>query len=199
MPASEQLPTFARFYLHSAVKGDPNPEGGSDPVYHDVIMAEVFVKGDRNTSMSKRVFKDDGETAVEYYTADKKAFILTEKYPIAWKAYQEGSDDYAEGTPLKALPKLGVSAIRNLHTSGIMCVEDLAQLADSVCIGESGMTTLRAQAKSFLEFMEPEKRAAEKKARDDEMQGLKDQIAELKALMTPKPRGRPKKAANLEA
>ena len=198
MPA-EQLPTFARFYLHSAVKGDADPDRKSDPVYHDVVMAEVFVKGDRNTSMRKLVFKDDGVTPVDYYDAERKSFILTEKYPIAWKAYQDGSDDYAEGTPLKALPKMGMSAIRNLQTNGIMCVEDLAQLSDSVCIGNAGMTTLRKQAIAFLEFLEPERLEAQQKARDEEMQDLKDQIAELKAIIAPKPRGRPKKVANLEA
>ena len=170
MPA-EQLPTYARFYEHSTLMGDPAPQLNNPPVYHDVVMAEIFIKGDKNTSHSK-------------LATDK----LKEMYPVAWKAYQEGSDDYSEGTPLKALPKMGVSAIRNLQTQGIMSVEDLAYLSDSVVIGNPGMQELRKNAKSFLDYMEPGKVQAEKDAQKEEMDGLREQLAEMKALLQSKPK-----------
>ena len=190
MPADEQLPTFGRFYEHSTLRGDPEFEDGNKPVYHDVLMCEIAIKGDKNTSISKRVFKDDGETAVEHPTLGD----LREAYPLAWNAFKSGSDEYMEGSPLDSIPGIGVSAKRNLQSEGIMSIEDLAGLQDSVVTGKQGMQELRKKAKAYLTAMEPEKAAAEEAERQAEMDELKAQIAELQAAQKPK-RGRPAKEA----
>lgn len=189
MPAEdEQLPTYGRFYIHSTLLGDTDPE--AKPKYHDVIMCEIAIKGDKNTSISKRVFESDGETPIIHPTIGD----LTEAYPRAWKAYRAGSEDYMDGTALDVLPGIGVSAKRNLQSEGIMSVEDLANLQDSLVMGKQGMLDLRKKAQAYLAVLEPEKAEAEKAAQQAEMDDLKAQIAELQAAQKPK-RGRPAKEA----
>lgn len=191
MPADEQLATYGRFYMHSALKGDPHPDQHNKPVYHDVLMCEISIKGDKNTSVSKRVFEDDGETPIMHPNLGD----LREIYPRAWKAYQMGSEEYMDGTPLDVIPGLGVSGKRNLQSEGIQTVEDLAGLPDNVVIGKSGMLDLRKKAQAYLAAMEPEKEDAEKQAMLDKMAEMEAKIAELSK---PK-RGRPKREENIEA
>ena len=184
MPA-DQITTYARFYTHSQKRGDPNPIENSKPLYQDVIFAEIMIKGDKNTSFG-RPKCDQDET----------------DYPKAWEAFTHNNEDYSEGTILTVLPGVGLSDRRNMESQGIMCVEDLASLVDNVVIGNPGMVNLRKQAKAYLDVLEPERVDAEKKAQHDEMQALKDELASMKLLMTKntsKPRGRPKKVANLES
>jgi hypothetical protein len=153
-------------------------------------MCEIAIKGDSNTSMSKRVFEDDGETLIMH----PRLGPLTEAYPVAWKAYQTGSEDYMEGSPLDAIPGIGISAKRNFQSQGIMSIEDLAGLQDNVVLGQAGMLDLRKKAQAYLTAMEPEKAAEEEAARQAQMDELKAQIAELQAAQKPK-RGRPKAEA----
>lgn len=189
MPAEdEQLPTYGRFYLHSTVTGNNDPE--AKPKYHDVVMCEIAIKGDKNTSISKPVFEADGETPIIHPTIGD----LTEAYPRAWKAYRAGSDDYMDGTALDVLPGVGVSAKRNLQSEGIMSVEDLANLQDSLVMGKQGMLDLRKKAQAYLAVIEPEKAEAKEAERQQEMDDLKAQIAELQAAQKPR-RGRPAKEA----
>ena len=191
MPANdEQLPTYGRFYDHSTLKGNSNPDKQNKPVYIDVLMCEIAIKGDKNTSISKRVFEDDGTTAIDHPGLG----ALPEAYPRAWKAYKSGSEDYMDGSPLDAIPGLGVSGKRNLQSEGIMTIEDLAALPDSIVDSKSGMLELRKKAQAYLTAMEPEKVAAEEAERQAEMDELKAQIAELQAAQKPK-RGRPKAEA----
>lgn len=187
MPADDQLPTYGRFYMHSAVRGDPDYEDTKKPVFHDVLMCEIAIKGDKNTSISKRVFENDGETPIEH----PQLGDLREAYPIAWGAFKTGNEDYMEGSPLGALPGIGLSMKRNLQADGIMNLEDLAGLPDSVVSGKAGISELRAKAIAYLAAMEPEKAAEAEAERQAEMDDLKAQIAELQAAQKPK-RGRPK-------
>ena len=193
MPAEdEQLPTYGRFYIHSTVMGDTNPE--NKPQFHDVVMCEIAIKGDKNTSISKRVFESDGETPIAYPRMGQDPMTLIDSYPRAWKAYTAGSEDYMEGSPLDVLPGVGMSAKRNLQSEGIMSVEDLANLQDSLVMGKQGMLDLRKKARAYLAVLEPEKAEAKEAARQAEMNELKAQIAELQAAQKPK-RGRPAKEA----
>ena len=184
MPADERLPTYARFYLHSQLQGDPEPDKDNKPVYADIVYAEVIIKGDKNTSFGRPKRTSD-ET----------------DYPKAWNGFVEGNDDYSEGTPLKNMPGVGMSDQRNLNSDGIMCVEDLAALPDSVVIGKSGMVDLRKKAAAYLSFLNPEKAERKEAERQAEMDGLKDQLAALQEQINkPRKRGRPaKKEAELQA
>jgi len=177
MPADDQLPTYARFYVHSQLQGDPNPSEHNKPVYKDVVYAEVMIKGDKNTSFA-RPKRDSDE----------------KDYPMAWKAFVEGNDDYSEGTPLKNIPGVGLSDQRNLQSEGIMSVEDLAALDDNVVLGRAGMVDLRKKAQAYLKVLDPELEAQKEAERQAEMDELKAQIAELQAAQQPK-RGRPKATA----
>ena len=184
MPVGEELSTYGQFYDHCTLLG--NNDTQAKPKYKDVVMCEISIIGDKNTSNSKRVFEDDGVTPIVW----PKLGDLTLAYPRAWASFQNNSNEYIDGTQLEVLQGIGKSAARNLQSDGIMTVEDLAKLPDSVVTGISGMLDLRKRAQAYMSVIEPEKAAAEKQAMVDEMDEMKRQIAELSA----KPKiGRPPK------
>jgi hypothetical protein len=183
MPVDEQLPTYGQFYDHAAILGDNDPT--AKPKWADYVMCEITIKGDKNTSNSKRVFEDDGVTPIDHPTIGD----LTIAYPRAWAAFQNNSPEYIDGTQLEVLPGIGKSAARNLQNDGIMTVEELAGLPDSVVINKSGMLELRNKAQAYMNVIEPEKAQAEKQAMVDTIAQLQAQMAELQK---PK-RGRPAK------
>lgn len=131
MPAD----TYANFYIHPSLNGDKTLEAKRN-IYDDVVYAEIFIKGSTKTS-SARPKKDSDE----------------KDYPEAWAKFING-EDIATGTPLKSLPNMGPSMILNLNSQGIMSIEDLAALNDSVVIGISGMVDLRKRAQAYMAAME---------------------------------------------
>ena len=180
--------TYAQFYVHPQLQGDGN--------YKDVILAEIFIMGNKNTSISKPVFGLD-EKPIEY-----QGQTLIDKYPRAWAAFRREDGAELDGDPLRNLAGVGPGQIRNLENMGIETIEDLANLADNVVIGESGMLDLRKKAQAYIAAMHPEKLEAERQASEERAQeqanqinNLQEQLAALQAKLEekPKPRGRPKR------
>lgn len=135
MPASDK---YCKFFLHAALNGNKT-EAAKHNVYDDVVYIEIFIKGNTNTSFS-RPKKDEDE----------------QEFPKEWKAYLTQTNIEDNGTPLNALPTLGPSMQMNLNAQGIRTIEDLAELSDSVVIGEQGMVDLRKRAVAYLAAMAPE-------------------------------------------
>ncbi len=124
--------TYARFYVHPQPQGEDTIKSGG-PRFKDVVYAEIFVKGSKNTS-SSRPIKEQDKT----------------DYPKAWQAFKENSFEMTDGTPISVLPGIGPSQKIELQSQGILSVEELAELNDSVVVGVSGMVTLRNRAKAYL-------------------------------------------------
>jgi predicted flap endonuclease-1-like 5' DNA nuclease len=107
-------------------------------VYEDKVYAEIFIKGDKNTSFSRP--KED---------ADER------QYPKAWESFDKGKEVDEDGISLKMLPSISPSTQMNLNATGIYTVEDLAELNDSVVIGVQGMVDLRKRAQAYLAALNP--------------------------------------------
>lgn len=130
MPAS----TYARFYTHpvkNVVKSTKEA-----PFFEDVVYAEIFIKGDKNTSFGRPKIEQDEED-----------------YPKAWAAYSKGVEVQETGMGLNFLPNLSPSMQMNLNATGVMTIEDLAELDDSVVLGVQGMVDLRKRAIAYLAAM----------------------------------------------
>ena len=184
MPAP--IDTYGNFYIHASKKGGDGPDE-----WEDVTMVEVFIKGNPNASISKRVYDADGDPV-----KDREGRTFMELYPKAWAHFNR--EEYSEegGTPLKDIAGVGPSQILNLSAQGIETAEDLAELPDNVVIGESGMLDLRNRAQAYLASRYPEKQKAIDDAKEAELEELKAKVAQMEAMMNqPKKRGRPRKEA----
>lgn len=128
MPAD----TYARFYVHPQLQGDDTIKAGG-PRFKDVVYVEIFTKGSKNTSFSR----------------PKKAQDEVD-YPKAWQAFKENNIELTDGTPISVLPGIGPSQALELQAQGVLSIEELADLSDSVVLGVPGMLTLRKRAKAYL-------------------------------------------------
>jgi len=167
MPESKDDQTYARFYIHPSVDGNASAQANKN-IYKDVIMAEVFIKGSRNTS-SSHIKTDEDE----------------ERFSREWNEFLTG-EEVIDGTPLSALPGLGPSAEMNFKSQGIVTVEDLANLSDGVVLGTPGMVEMRKRALAYLAAMEPERGEANENLLMDEINALKAEIEAMKSTEKPK-------------
>ena len=199
MPAQE---TYGKFYQHAQLDGHHFQETG-EKKFNDVVMVEVFIKGNSSASISKRVFNDKGDPVL---TETGESYI--DLYPRAWAAYNREQGAELDGTPLRSMAGIGAGQIMNLNAQGIETVEDLAGLLDNVVIGEPGMLDLRKKAQAYLASLHPEQQEAERQAQaekdakqEEEIRQLRAELSDMKKALdnqtiphnTAKKRGRPKK------
>ena len=176
MPANNEAPsTYGRFYQHAQLNGQHMADTG-EKKYDDVVMVEVFIKGSTKTSMSYRVFDDNGKPV----TVNLQGDTYPDIYPKAYKAFTLDAGSEVDGTPVKNLGGIGPGQIMNLQAMGIESVEDLAGLNDNVVIGEPGMLDLRKKAVAYLASLYPEQAEAEKAEKEEEMATLRQEVKEMK-------------------
>jgi hypothetical protein len=187
MPAK----TYGVFYDHA----QPQADG----TFKDVVMVELFITGNSNTSTSKCVYDENGELVRFESNDERNGKTYPELYPKAWAKYSKDVEYTEAGVDLSNL-QIGPSAIKNLQAEGIDTVEDLAELSDSVVLGVPGRLDLRKKAQAYMAALRPEKAAAEREAAEREKADLLDRIRKLEdQINQPKKRGRPKEAANVPA
>lgn len=179
---------LVRFYVKPVQDQRASNEQGK-PVFKDVEIIEIRVPGQKSF------------VAHPVNTNDIKRF------PRHWEAYKSrtGDTEYLEGTPLKEWPLVTRSQAEELSFANVKTVEQLAAMPDSNASSFMGMNMLRAKAKEWLENAAEFKKAAELKAqlskRDEEIETLKAQMADLmkaKKPATRKKRAKKKTAAKKE-
>jgi len=130
-------------------------------------------------------------------------------FPHAYKAFKEGLADPVSGTPLKEWAPIARSQAETLAFRGLRTVEQFAEVSDDGCahLGH-GYLTLRDKARAWLlkakDASQVTKMTAELAKRDNEIETLKRQNAELLEFMreekeareeTKRGPGRPRKEA----
>lgn len=102
------------------------------------------------------------------------------RFPDVWKAFEEDGDVKLDGVPIEAWSEVPGARAAGLKASGIHTVEMMAAVPDGNTknLGPDGMM-LKQRAKKFLE-----KRAGDDvKSIQDENRALKDELAELRAMV----------------
>jgi hypothetical protein len=175
---------YPEFYIEAQLdKARTEAEGCSK--YRDVERVRVHVAGDQRSVPSMKVTD-----------------LHRKRWPVQYDAFKAGIDAPLNGTPLIEWPLLTTSRIKELLDHDIRTVEDIVELRDSArsALGMDGRK-LQAQASAWLESAKDgahaTKLAAELLQRDDMIELLREQIAELSDSVdeVKKARGRPKKAA----
>jgi len=119
----------ARFYHH--------PEKRSDGLFYDVVFVELRIKGDRNTTFSRKKVDQDEDD-----------------FPRSWRAFKQSSPDSAGGTPISALPFISQADQMNLRAMKVATVEQMVALPDATVNKLHDGFKTRARARAYLAALE---------------------------------------------
>ena len=165
-PGDEKL--FVRFYKRSVIDGEQTNAKGR-PIYKDVDYVRIFVPGDKNTEIDTKV------------TDQHKG-----RFPRQWEQWQRTQTQATpEGTPLAEWPQITRSQAEELRFFGVLTVEQLAGLPDSMSgKGLMGFFDLRRKAQTFIGAQaENEKNAVAARENAELREMLAKQQAQIDALM----------------
>lgn len=166
---------YAMFYKHQALDGQQTLDAKKN-VYVEKVYVQIRNKGEKNAIFSRPMREEDKTI-----------------FQDAWANFNaEDQGGAMRGYSISALG-LGPDQVEELNDLGLYTVHDLAELSDGAATSITGGYTLKRQADAWLEAQGDGLTAAAILERDQEIEALKAQIAELK----PK-RGRPKKEVESE-
>ena len=146
------------------------------PIFVDCPFIRIFNAGDQLTIIDKPVW-DDGNNPNSH----------TQRFPKEWANFRAGvaAEAQSGGTPLKLMPGISAAQVRELEHFHCHTVEQLANISDGNGGKFMGIQTLKNEAKAYL--LRAKGGAADKAlqrelaARDQEIELLKSQMAELLA------------------
>lgn len=103
----------------------------------------------------------------------------------AYRAWKEGREIPATGTPLGAWPQLAADQVEGLHMLGIRSVEDVANASESVLqkFPFSSARDVQKSAKLFLSAFDKQKTAQDIEQLQAEKDELKDQLEEMRQIV----------------
>lgn len=161
---------FPRFYV-DAVENTSKTQQEGRPIFEDKEFVEILIAGDSKTKVVKRVTDE-----------------IRNRWPGEYEAFKKGQEGPVEGTPLDQWPLMTPARIHEMKALNIFTVEALAELSDANLekLGMGGRD-LQKQAKAYLraatKTAEATRLAKELAQRDDEIEMLKGQLAELSAVI----------------
>lgn len=159
-----------RFY-YDALPNDEKSTAEGRPIFDDVEMVEIRVRGDRNNIVQRPARPDD-----------KK------RWREAYRAFKDNEEQAVTGTPLAQWGMLSKSLVEELKYLGFVTVEQLAEASDSVCQKMAGLQSFKQKAKVFIEMAKGNNAPLAKLTKDlEEAQNvnatLQRQVAELNAKL----------------
>lgn len=103
----------------------------------------------------------------------------------AYQKWKQGRDITPDGTPLGVWPAVGPEQAEALRRKDIHTVEQVAQLTDThiMQFGIQGLRALRDQATRYINNMGAHQLEAQLAEKDQQINGLTDQVAELARLV----------------
>jgi len=178
----DAMPTH-RFvsFRFEAVENIPLSRDAGRPVFDRVLVVRQHYPGDKSTLDRNMLRWPAGSDRFVVEEPDHWPFVrdIAEK----WMANQQ---EAASGTPL-ALLNLRVDEIAGLRAAGVGSIEMLAQVPDGALKAISGARELRDRAQRFLTAADAqaplEQAEARAQAAQEEVEGLRERVAELEALV----------------
>jgi len=149
---------IARFYVHAREDEAASAREGR-PIFREMEYVEIMAPGNLN-NIVRRPASD----------ADRQRF------PGAYRAFKAGVGDFVDGTPLCEVIWITKGQVAELSYNGIRSLEQLAEVADTVCARIPGLMTLREKARKYLEVSKDSARFTKL---EKENEDLKNQIASL--------------------
>lgn len=163
---------FVQFYLRAVLNNFKSAQEGR-PIFDEVDYVRIIVPGDKNTVI-------DTKATPEYTTRFASRFEL----------YKKNQSQAVTGTPLEVWPQMTVGQVAELKAMHIHTVEQLAELPDNLAQRIMGSHDLRRRAVAFLDLAAGDaansKLSAELDKRDNEIELLKAQMAQMQQLIQAK-------------
>jgi hypothetical protein len=190
-----------RFY-NDEIKDEAASVKEGRPIYKSVEMVEIRIPGDKDNVAVGRVSKMDPDPR--------------ERFPGAYAKFKRGDAVQVVGTPLRRWGLMEPVEARGYEDLGILTVEHLAGMSDSICQQYRGSVADRQKARDFLEMAKGQAPVAAARAENaalrSEIEVLREAIAALGGKVpdapapsavveapAPKRRGRPPKVQTTEA
>lgn len=148
------------------IQNDEKSVNEGRPIFDDVEMIEIRVRGTKDNIVVRPVRPDDAQ-----------------RFRQAYRAYKDNMKAAESGTPLAQWPILTLSQVEELKYLGFTTVEHLAAAGDNVIAKVMGLQTLKTKALAFLEFskgaapLEQMQRKIDEKA--NEVNTMQEQIRML--------------------
>lgn len=141
------------------------------PIFKDAEYIQIMVPGERDI-VHRKVWKRD-----------------IERFPLHYAAFKnKQSQDLVSGTPLKLMPWITGGQAKELEYFNCSTVEQLANMPDSLSSKFIQIQKLKQLAKDYLQAAKEQaplvQMRAELDKRDNEIEVLKRQMAELMARAT---------------
>ena len=173
---------LVKFYIKAKEDKVESKKQGR-PIFKDVEYIDIKIPGNRLAGVARPATMNDVERFPRHYAAFKNRV----------------SEDYVEGTLLAEWPVMSRSMVEQLTFFNVKTVEQLVAMSDNDAQKFMGLNAMKAKAKEWLVVAKEGKAASDLAAqlekRDQEIEELKAQMAELMAQAKPavrKKRGRKK-------
>lgn len=160
----------ARFYMRT-VRDEAATAAQGVPRHKSVVYLEIRVPGDKSLLVDRPVRDEDQH-----------------RFPREWYAFKAGDTEQVVGIPLSLWPSISAPRAEDLKAQKIRTIEELAAVSDAniQALGLDGRK-LRDDAIAFLEATKGAaplaKLQAELSKKDEEMQALRLQLAEVQKTL----------------
>jgi hypothetical protein len=158
-------------FFTAPLKNEERSTEEGRPIFDDVDMIEIRVRGTKDNIVQRPVRADDKQ-----------------RFRDAWRAHQDGEKAVQSGTPLAQWPVMSTSQVEEMKYLGFVTVEQIAEANDGVVSGIAGLQTLKNKAKAFIEFSKgaaPIEQLQNKLAESaNETETLRRQLAETQAALS---------------
>lgn len=149
------------------------------PIFKDMHMVEIRVRGSRNDIVHKPVDE-----------------LVKRRFREAWRAYEQGEELLESGTPLEQWPAMTRSQVEEMKYFGFRTVEHISNCRDDVTAKFPGLMALKQRAQAFIAMAAGEAPLAslQKQLEDEKAarQASEAQVADLARRMAAMEAGAPK-------
>jgi hypothetical protein len=158
-------------FFSTPLKNDEKSVEEGRPIFDDVDMIEIRVRGTKDNIVQRPVRPDDKV-----------------RFREAWRAHSEGEKAVQSGTPLAQWPVMSTSQVEEMKYLGFFTVEQIAEASDGVVAKVTGLQTLKNKAKAFIEFSKGaapiEQLQAKLSESANETETLRRQLSETQAALS---------------
>lgn len=171
------------FFADARMDPRASEEAGR-PMFRDVEMVRIRFAGDR-----RREHVAPAHEPFQMERGSGRHMTYAERFRDHYEAFKRDAAAAVTGTPIRMMPGLTPSKLRELEAAAITTVEALAALPDRI-IGKMGMGArdLTERARAFLEQAD---QSAAVSAAQAENADLRERLARLESLMSSPPQVEP--------
>jgi len=163
---------MVQFNYHPHLDQEASAKEGR-PIYKDRVYVMIIVPGDKDSIVHRPAYEMDFK-----------------RFPKQYAAFRNKETQAVQGTPLKLVPWLTNSQIKELAYFNVHTVEQLSDVSDNLAPNFHGLQKFKKMAKDFLKAASDAAPLTEMRTqleeRDAQIKALQQQMADLAKRLEPK-------------